>query len=122
VAGFLNAAVVVDFLSGSNQPVELICAGTNGEFSLDDFLCAGLIADSLTSEVEMTQNDLVHLAIKTWREAKSDVHKALENCHHYNILKNKGFKEDLEYCLTRDLFRILPFYDPQEGTIRLISC
>ncbi|OFY52236.1 MAG: hypothetical protein A2X22_09650 [Bacteroidetes bacterium GWF2_49_14] len=122
VAGFLNAAAVAEYLFRSKQPVELICAGTNGEFSLDDFLCAGLIADSLTSEEEMTPNDLVHLAIKTWREAKSDVHQALSACRHYNILKDKGFSEDLDYCLSRDLFRILPVYDPKEGTIRLISC
>ncbi len=119
VAGFLNAGSVAAYLSRSSQPVELICAGTNGDFSLDDFLCAGLIADLLTSEKEVAQSDLAHLAIKTWRAAKSDVHTALENCRHYNILKNKGFVKDLDYCLTRDLFRILPVYDTKEGTIRV---
>ncbi len=117
VASFLNAAAVAEYLSLSKMPIELICAGTNGEFSLDDFLCAGLIADSLTSKMELIHGDLVQLAIKTWREAESDVHQAVKNCRHYNILKNKGFVKDLDYCLSRDLFRILPVYDPKEGTI-----
>ncbi len=109
IAGsFLNASGLTKHLILANKPVELICAGTNGEFSLDDFLCAGLICKSLKESGVLEGNDLIRLAIKTWKEASADIHAALAESYHYNVLKSKGFIPDLEYCLQKDLLNCVP--------------
>ncbi len=46
VGGFVNAAAVVGRLLGEPQ-VHLLCAGSGGEVSRDDLLCAGLLVDRL---------------------------------------------------------------------------
>lgn len=102
IGSFLNQHFLADHLVSLNQPVELVCAGTNGEFSLDDFLCAGAICTSLQNSGEMEFGDLEKLAIQAWKKASSDIHAALNDTKHYNILKSKGFLKDLDYCLTLD--------------------
>lgn len=107
IGSFLNQRVLANHLVALNQPVELICAGTNGEFSLDDFLCAGLICSSLQNSGEMEFGDLGRLAVQIWNQSGSNLHAALERTTHYNILKSKGFQKDMDYCLTQDLCDIL---------------
>ena len=46
VGGFVNASAVVRQLLGEPQ-VHLLCAGSGGEISRDDVLCAGLLVDRL---------------------------------------------------------------------------
>jgi 2-phosphosulfolactate phosphatase len=102
IGAFLNHRALADYLVTRNKTVELICAGTNGEFSLDDFLCAGLICTSLQKSGMFEFDDLGYLALKTWGHAGSDIHAALSGATHYNVLKSKGFDMDLKYCLQAD--------------------
>jgi len=116
---FLNCSPVVKFLRNQELPVELVCAGTNGEFSLDDFLLAGLMCDKLSQWGPVEQNDLVNLAVNTWKSAEDDgLHHALRECKHFNILKSKGLRTDLDYCLTLNQLDIIPVYDPVKGVIK----
>jgi 2-phosphosulfolactate phosphatase len=107
IGAFLNHLALTDYLSAQNLPVELICAGTNGEFSLDDFLCAGLICSTLQKSGGFEFDDLGRLAIQSWIQSSLDIHAALSGASHYNVLKSKGFDEDLEYCLKRDTHNVL---------------
>ncbi|MFA5817492.1 MAG: 2-phosphosulfolactate phosphatase, partial [Bacteroidales bacterium] len=80
-----------------------------GEFSLDDFLCAGLICSTLQKSGEIEFDDLGRLAIQSWKQGSSDIHAALSEARHYNLLKSKGFDKDLAYCLRRDTHNILVY-------------
>jgi len=104
---FLNYRTLSKYLIVSNKPVELICAGTNGEFSQDDFLCAGLICSTLQKSGGFEFDDLGRLAIHSWILAEPGLHAALSQTTHYNVLKSKGFNPDLDYCLTLDTCNIL---------------
>lgn len=107
IGSFINHMAVTEYLSKQNLPVEMVCAGTNGEFSLDDFLCAGIICQTLQKTGKYSFDDLGRLAIQTWMESSSDIHQALSAATHYNILRSKGFQSDLDYCLQRDTHNIL---------------
>ena len=107
IGSFLNQCFLAKHLVILNQPVELICAGTNGEFSLDDFLCAGAICATLKDSGKMEFGDLEKLAIQTWYQAGSSLHAALDKTTHYNVLKGMGLHSDLDYCLTQDTNNIL---------------
>lgn len=108
VGSFLNHRAVSDYLLAQDKPVELVCAGTNNEFSLDDFLCAGLISASLIDSGNYNGGDLVNLCISTWKSSKNDLHKALAACKHYNTLKSKESMRDLDYCLRPGTHHIIP--------------
>lgn len=107
IGAFINQRALTNYLVAQHLPVELICAGTNGEFSLDDFLCAGLICSTLQKSGGFEFDDLGRLAIQNWNQSKSDIHAALSRAKHYNILKSKGFDIDLDYCLQKDTHNIL---------------
>jgi 2-phosphosulfolactate phosphatase len=107
IGSFLNHQSTVTYLLHQNRPVELVCAGTNGEFSLDDFLCAGLFCSTLQGSAQVILDDLGRLAVETWEIACSDIHEALSSATHYNILKSKSFYADLEFCLKIDTHNIL---------------
>lgn len=46
VAAFANASAVVERLLG-HQRIHILCAGTRGQYSRDDVLCAGLLVERL---------------------------------------------------------------------------
>lgn len=107
IGALINSRALSGYLAGHDLPVELVCAGTNGEFSLDDFLCAGLICSSLKNTGKFELDDLCRLAIQSWNAGGSDLHTALSGATHYNVLKSKGFTADLKYCLQRDTQNVL---------------
>ena len=49
VAGFVNWKATVEVLKADGRPIHLICAGTDGQVSLEDTMLAGALADDLDS-------------------------------------------------------------------------
>jgi 2-phosphosulfolactate phosphatase len=119
IGAFINHQATANYLASQTKPVELICAGTNGEFSLDDFLCAGLICSTLERSGGFLFDDLGRLAIQSWNQSRPDIHAALANATHYNILKTKEFAGDLDYCLHLDTHNILVCKNKTEQFSRL---
>ena len=112
IGAFLNQRTLSHHLINLDMPVELVCAGTNGEFSMDDFLCAGMICTSLNQSGRCEFDDLGRVAMESWQRAEPEIHTAISNATHYNILKNKGFDKDLQFCLKPDTQNILVGLDP----------
>jgi 2-phosphosulfolactate phosphatase len=121
IGAFLNQRKLADYLVNAGSPVELVCAGTNGEFSLDDFLCAGMICTTMNETGNCEFDDLGKLAMKTWHTAKGDIHKALSGSTHYEILKNKGFIHDLNYCLSPDSISLLAILNHESSRFNLLT-
>lgn len=72
VASFLNLESVVRAIGGEPQ-VQLICAGTNGEITLEDILLAGAIADHCDMTSNCNFDDSARLAIAAWREVTAAI-------------------------------------------------
>lgn len=47
VAGFVNQKATAEALKADGRPIHLICAGTDGQVSLEDAMLAGALADEL---------------------------------------------------------------------------
>lgn len=116
IGAFLNLSAIVEQIKDSPEVV-LLCSGTNGKFSLDDGLCAGMILETLEEYISPEMDDLGHLLLKTWRNSKRNFNQALKNCDHLNFLKDNGYEKDVEYCLRQNTTTILPVYDPKKGCI-----
>lgn len=106
-AAFVNMKAVVDQLVLLEEDITIICSGTNGQFSLDDCLAAGVLVNRLTSTKDYKLSDSAQsmsLAIKD----ENTLHESLKDCYHLKLLKFKGFQEDVDYCLTLDSLKVVP--------------
>lgn len=116
IGAFLNADAVVQQVKDEENLV-LFCAGTNGKFSLDDGLCAGMIIDRLSRLIPIRLDDLGQLLLKLWRSSHGNITKTLADCSHLKYLIANGYEKDVSFCLQTDTHEIMPFYDPQRGII-----
>lgn len=109
IACYLNISAISKKLLEEKKDVIILCAGTDDEFSLDDSLCAGIIAKKIGEKSEIEMNDFT-LSLKRLAEYAPGVKQVLEGSKHYSYLKKIGYEEDLEYCVKMDISEIVPFY------------
>lgn len=110
-ASFLNLNAVVDYLDKLNEDFHIICSGTNGNFSLDDGLCAGLIIHELRKRRTVISNDFGELLTLPFKNESFSLDELLREGFHLNFLKNKGYSADVDYCLTINQLNFIPIWD-----------
>ena len=118
ITSFLNARAVAEELSDEAKDevkVNLVCSGTNGNYTLEDGLCAGYIIDLLKKQHDVELTDFAHLVHTFYLTSKADTREAASSAKHYKILANKGFEKDLEFCFRMNKSRIVPVFS--EGVI-----
>ncbi|MGL5616084.1 MAG: 2-phosphosulfolactate phosphatase [Sarcina sp.] len=109
VASLLNAKAVAEKLVQFGKDIVIINSGTNGEFSMDDFICGGYIIDLVTENVTCDLTDISKMA-KNFYCTSIDIRETLKDAKHYGVLKSLGLERDLEYCLTKDIYDYVPEY------------
>ncbi len=111
VAGFLNAAAVVDYLRHADRDVILLCAGNHGRVALEDTLCAGLLAARLWENVEPpVPTDGARIAYTLYTRYRNNLAEAVAAGEHARHLKRLGFEADISYCTHIDVSTIVPVY------------
>jgi 2-phosphosulfolactate phosphatase len=118
-ASFGNTVSVARYLRrhASNLPVYLLCAGTNGAFSIEDYFCAGIIASYLLAADNTTLTDFAWAGVKLSGLPVEEVVNA-ETCKHLAFLLHNGFSDDVELCLKREAENqnhLVPVYDSSKG-------
>ena len=98
-----------------SRDVVIVCAGTEGRFSLDDGLCAGMLIDSLQQKSQVELDDLGFLVNRYYLENKSNLLVALSGCFHLKRLISLGFEADVRFCLETNRTQIVPTL--QDGII-----
>lgn len=132
IGAMINAKAVAKQLALLREDVVIVNAGTYDEFSMDDFICSGYIIDALLgmtdlslhgislkgqelTEVKVELSDIAKTAHYIYK-LNRDIVSYIRNASHYNRLVELGLKEDLEYCLKKDLTKAVPFY--KDGVIK----
>ena len=114
LACFRNAATVVEHIVGLSHggsrtcDVVIVCAGTEGRFSLDDGLCAGLLIELLHQQTEVETDDLGLLLHRFYNENKTNLFGALAGCFHLKRLFTLGFYDDIRFCLETNCVTTVP--------------
>ena len=114
LACFRNAAAVAEHLVGLSHrgsrtcDVVIVCAGTEGRFSLDDGLCAGLLIELLQQQTEVETDDLGLLLHRFYNESKTNLFGALSGCFHLKRLFTLGFYDDIRFCLETNCVTAVP--------------
>lgn len=122
ILGFANLSRVVDYISKQHEDFIILCAGRDGEFSLEDTVCAGMLIHNLTKknlkeEYELT--DSARGALKLYESYKKDLLKVLQESEHGKFLISLGFEDDLAECSKVDVFSCLPVM--RNSIIKLIE-
>ena len=116
IGSFVNAkSVAQTALNLAENHIEVVMAGVEGNFAIEDFLGAGEIISYLTDQkldekalaayMASVDADMVQNAIKTSRSARR--------------LGELGLINDVEFCLKRNIYDTVPVYE--NGRINLIK-
>ncbi len=95
IASLLNASNIAKQLVHANTDIAIVCAGTEGQFSLEDGLCAGLIANEL-SQHGFTLTDMAQ-AMKTLSQC-ANIKQTASIGEHFARLQRKGYEADIDVC------------------------
>jgi 2-phosphosulfolactate phosphatase len=111
IASMLNGRAVAKRLIDENRDTIIICAGTYGKFSLDDFICAGKIIYELNEISKIDMDDFAAASLMTYRDNRWDTLGYVKMANHYKYLVSIGMEEDIRYCFTEDIISMVPEYN-----------
>lgn len=111
IAGFLNAGAVAGFLASTGGDILLICSGKLGRFSLEDMLCAGLLAGLVwEGNPEAILTDGARMAVSLYKKEGKFLLKAFKQSQHGEYLVSLGYLEDLKYASQLDISKTVPVF------------
>ncbi len=121
LAAFVNADAVVQKLLAdeAREQISLVCAGTNGQYTEEDLLLAGLIADRLTlSASDFELNVQAEVVREQWRvNRRRPLVELLKESRGGQNLKRIKLVKDVADAAKLDSLDVVPEY--RVGEIRL---
>ncbi len=120
VCSFSNISALADHLVRLNLDFEILCAGRNNSFSMEDSICAGkLIARIQESDGELVLNDSSTACLSLYGTYGGDIFEMLKNSDHGKLLIENGFEEDIKICSEVDNVKVIPFF--RENVVKLMQ-
>lgn len=120
ICSFNNITTVSKHLVLLNKDVDIICAGRNGFFSIEDSICAGKLVSIILEMVpDIEMNDSVKAVKALYDKYGKDIGKMMKESEHGKILIDNGFEKDIDYCSQVDIVNIIPFYI--NGVLKLLK-
>jgi len=110
IGSFLNAEAVCEQAEEYGKDILIICAGTDGLFSLEDTLCAGLLVQLLTKKGQGVMTDSAQGALLMYHAVKDKLVETAVNSRNGKRLCELDRMDDILYCFQRDLLTIVPEY------------
>ena len=100
VGSLLNLTAVVEAAREAGAPIEVVCAGVDGRFTLDDAYCAGRFAELLGDD----RSDAAEAAVRLARSFASaeEALQAAENP------RQEALGEDLAWCARESVLAVAP--------------
>lgn len=115
IGSFLNAhAVASKALKLGKNHIEVLMAGVNKEFAIEDFLSAG----EIISHLQDNKLDEMALAALMASNDRGKVDDAVLNSNSALRLRDLGLEKDIKYSLKRNIYNTVPIY--KDGTIKKI--
>jgi 2-phosphosulfolactate phosphatase len=126
IAGFVNYSAVCEQLRHDPRPIHIVCAGCEGEATLEDTLLAGALVEYLCEEMEVKLNDSARLAWDCFENHGRVLLGALEISTGGANLKRLGYDDDIKAAAEVDKFALVPELrrDPlriEVGTVGIVK-
>lgn len=110
IGAMINAKSVAETLIEINEDVVIINAGTNGNFSMDDYICSGyIINEMLKKDENLVLTDIAKTANMIY-EGHEDILSYVKKASHYSVMKSLSLDEDIEYCIKKSIVNEVPEY------------
>ncbi|MEM6451078.1 MAG: 2-phosphosulfolactate phosphatase family protein [Cyanobacteria bacterium P01_D01_bin.105] len=113
-AALTTRQAVVDYLL-KNRPnsIWLVGSGWEGEYSLEDTVCAGAIIQGIINDAQVTYTDIIGndsalAAISLYLQWQDKLNMLLHQASHGQRLLRKGNTADVDYCAQLDVLDIVP--------------
>lgn len=116
IGSFLNLSAVAAHLKESGNNVLIVCAGWKGKFNLEDTLFAGALVDLLEGDY-VPECDSPIAAKHLYLAARNDMKAFLSNASHVKRLAKLNVFKDIEFCLTPDVYNVVPIL--REGLLTI---
>ncbi len=112
IASLLNLSTIAKTAAGHAQNVNILCAGTNGESTLEDTVCAGLLAREIVNIDEQFHLDEFTISlIKQAELYECDMFNMMLQSKHGRYLQEIGFETDLHFCSQKDYYDLNMVFD-----------
>lgn len=99
IACFNNLKITAQYAAYLGNDLEILCAGSNGMFCIEDSVCAGkLIHEIRNIKDDLTITDAARASLVLSETLGLDVYKMLSECEHGQLLIKNGFEEDIKFC------------------------
>jgi len=116
IGALVNAKAVARKACGYAEDIIIVNAGTDGRFSMDDFITGGALIEEILSMKNADLTDISKTALMTYRNHK-DIRSYVKEAAHFRILEDLGLQDDIDFCLQKDILAIVPEFD--HGVIKL---
>lgn len=114
LGSFLNARFTASKILGERELI-LACAGTNGEYSLEDSCGAGYLIHLLQDMTETKLSDSAKASLMIYQVCQHELSKFLLQSVNGQVLKQKGRLAEIEYCCTKDIIPLILKFSRLEG-------
>jgi len=114
---FHNLPAVANHLITLDKDVEIICSGENGNFNLEDAICAGRLLseiEKVNENIEISDSGKVCLILN--KSLGKNIAKMLKDTEHGKNLIESGFAQDIKVCAQYGITDTIPFFF--SGSIR----
>ncbi len=108
VGSLWNLTAVCERAASFGKDVLIVCSGEGRRFTLEDCVCAGMIADALASAGGYDESDGCAAARRLSRDFRGDVLAALSQSEHGRYLAQIGYGEDVALCAQVDRTDVVP--------------
>jgi len=121
-----NRESIVDYvLSQQPETIWMVGSGWEGDYSLEDTVCAGAIADRIVTKlnlplVELAGNDELIASIALYRQWQDRLLELFHLATHGQRLLRLDCHADLKYCATPDLLDIVPI-QTEPGVLKALK-
>ena len=107
IGSFLNITAVANYLKERSNDVVIFCAGWKGRVNLEDTLFAGALASMIEKDYT-SSDDAVLVAKSLYKENKLNMLGLILKSSHAQRLKKFNVNHDIEFCLTKDEYDVVP--------------
>jgi 2-phosphosulfolactate phosphatase len=116
---FFNIGAVAQRCLELGRDLLIFPSGDEGNFSLEDTLCGGMLIDLMTrgDKKSTSLTDASHCARILYQRFENKLLEAFRLSRHGKELINRGFEDDLVYCAQIDMTDIVPEF--KGGVIRV---
>lgn len=122
ISSFLNLKATADFIAREHsEHLLIVCSGTLDQTAYEDVLAAGALCESLWNDfVGGNVSDSALLARRLFQVSREHLAEAAaESSNARRLLRIPELKEDVAFCLQRDLFEFVAVLQPDGRITRI---